>query len=157
MSGNRAWAESISTLPAPADVEEITMERRITVRSLVASHPTAPVLELDASLIAEARGDDPFGGLIPVYDDDIVIESDDWWASTESELPTRPANRMVPSLVMEQHDLLALPHDPRHGFVLCQIDGTRNVAEIADVCQLLDGEALDILVELAALGAIELV
>jgi hypothetical protein len=155
MSGKHSSA-AISTLPAPARTEEeITMERRVTVRTLPATHPTAPVLELDPNLLAEARGDDPFGGLIPIYDE--VVEDEDGWASTDSELPDRPANQMVARLLMAQHDLLGLPHDPRHGFVLCQIDGKRTVAEIADVCQLFDGEALDILAQLAALGAIELV
>jgi hypothetical protein len=165
-------AKRLTTLddPCPADGEPITIERRAKLplsawpappSKSFTTRATTRMAAIDPALLAAARGDtaptapppgeDPFGGLIPVYDDEDTL--DDRW---DSIAPARTAAQMVPRLLMEQHDLLELPRDPRHGFVLCQIDGRRTVAEIADACQLLDGEACDILAQLAALGAVEL-
>jgi len=76
-----------STVPAPAndedDANEITIERRIS-----ATRRTTRLTKVDERLLAIARGeldpDDPFGGLIPIYDEEPTEEVDESWLMLDS-------------------------------------------------------------------------
>ena len=61
----------------------------------------------------------------------------------------------VPWLIVTYDELRELPLDHRVGFVVSLIDGRSTVEMIVDIACLAEGEALVILHELRALGAIE--
>jgi hypothetical protein len=114
----------------------------ITVRSMprcesgTLSTVTRKSLRVDPRLLAIARGDiepeDPFGGLKPAYEE------------------------MVPRRLLHEQDLIGFSDDPRDGFVLCQIDGRRTLAEVADACGLGLEQTFDIVDALAVRGAVAL-
>jgi hypothetical protein len=153
---------------APADHdEEITIERRVTVRASgleVSTRTTTRMTTIDAHLLAMARGeiepDDPFGGLIPIYDNDDAeaIEVDERWLS----LVPAPAaveglfGDTVPSVRMRPHEIFALPLEARSVLFLWQIDGERTVEDLTAVCGLDALSALEIIDELLRYGVIDL-
>ncbi|HEY8078143.1 MAG TPA: hypothetical protein VIF62_28645 [Labilithrix sp.] len=98
---------------------------------------TRRVPSVDPRLLAMTRGeiepDDPFGGLEPAYE------------------------QMIPRRLLREDELVGFSDDPRHGFVLCQIDGRRSVSEIADACGLGLEQTFEILGDLAERGALDLV
>lgn len=153
--------------PADRD-EEITIERRITMRSdgLDLSGPaTTRMNKIDAHLLAMARGEiepeDPFGGLIPIYDIDeaSAIDVDEKWLT----LTPAPAcvegmfGATVPSLRMRPDEIFELPLEARSVLFLWQIDGQRTVEAVAAICGLDDLSALEIIDELLRHGVIDLV
>jgi hypothetical protein len=154
---------------APADQdEEITVERRVTVRA-VDLEPSGPVTmrmtKIDAHLLAMARGeiepDDPFGGLIPIYDNDDMkpVEVEERWLSLAPAggAPEGIFGETVPSVRMRPHEIFALPLDPRSVLFLWQVDGRRTVEAVAAICGLDDLSTLEIIDELLRHGVIDLI
>ncbi len=146
--------------------EEITIERRVKAAAVAdVNRKTTRIAKIDAQLLAMARGeiepDDPFGGLIPIYDDDdgdAALEIDQAWLMLEPEPLSEPGHfgLTVPSIRMCLNQLLALPLEPRASFFLAQIDGRRTVDELVSVCALDDLSGLEIVDELLRFGAITL-
>lgn len=168
--------------------DEITISRKVKIveREQLYVRPTTKMGAVDARLIAIARGeldpevdcdlflmDDPFGGLIPVDDDeplsDQPTEIDDEWlledvdglpegeATTDFVVPPQVVPlTATPRLCMRAADLVALPLDHRSGFLLSHIDGKRTVEEVVDVSHLSPTDTLEALSALIALGAITL-
>ncbi len=164
--------------------DEITIERKVKVveRELQFVRPTTKMGAVDARLIAIARGeiepevdcdlflmDDPFGGLIPVEDDEepqAMTDFDDQWVLEEvdAELDDPASDFVVPPqvipmsaiprLCMRASELVALPLDHRSGFLLSHIDGKRTVENVVDVSHLSPVDTLEAIGSLIALGAI---
>jgi hypothetical protein len=153
---NRAPARLYDDDDMPEEItEEWTVKRRIIDREALAAHPTRRMPKIDDELLAMARGevdpaqdmldaasvsasaddDDPWGGLIPVFD--VTLAS-------------------VPRLVMTHTQLVALPIDHRAGFLLSHIDGIRTVEELVDICHLSAEDAMQVVDALLALGAIDI-
>lgn len=179
-----------SDLGEPSDKEEVTIERRVSARPRppLPLHPTTRMAKIDDRLLSIARGeldpqtvstapppptvprgpascadDDPYGGLIPVTDEDVVDEAevedvDDGWVLPEPGTPraAQVSLRAVPKLRIGIQELVELPIDHRCGFVLSQIDGTRSIEELVDICQLRTSDAFEVIEELFTLGAIDL-
>jgi hypothetical protein len=160
-----------STIPAPANDyhEEITIERRVKVQAPAAdqaTRKTARLTKVDSRLLAIARGDleldDPFGGLIPIYDnDDEALQVDDAWLMLAHEPEPAFADEglfgdTVPSVRMRAFEIMALPLEPRSAFFLTQVDGKRTVGELVRICKVDDLAGLEIIDELLRFGAIEL-
>jgi len=62
----------------------------------------------------------------------------------------------IPIVVMTRSEILALPLDHRAGFMLTRIDGNSTVQQILDVAAMDADEALAVLENLLALGALAL-
>jgi len=151
--------------------DEITIERRRTPR-VPAPGPHAKMTKrmqaIDARLLAILRGEvepdapeasDPFGGLIPVYDDEVDVASvPEEWLELEDLVFEPPVDRMrsVPRPRLRAEQVVELPIDHRQGFLLSQMDGIRTIEELVDVCQLPPAEALEMIDELIVLGAIDI-
>jgi hypothetical protein len=164
------------TTPAPAPAnddfdDEITIERRVKVPASAGSEAsrktTTRLTKVDARLLAMARGevepDDPFGGLIPIYDndDEEALEVEEAWLMLEPEAASSDAGEglfadTVPTVRMRPHELLGLALEQRSTFFLSQMDGLRSVQDLAGICGLDDLSALEIVDELLRCGAIEL-
>jgi hypothetical protein len=137
----------------PDQDDEITIERRVRTSCV-----TTRMTKVDERLLAIARGeiepDDPFGGLIPIYDDET-------WPAFDLE-PEPPSaeegmfGRKIPTLRMGPHALLHLPINPGNAYFIAQIDGTRSVEDLIALCGLDDLTGLEIIDELLRLGAIAL-
>ena len=61
----------------------------------------------------------------------------------------------VPRLAVSTADLKTMPLDERAGFIVSFVDGTYSVEMILDACAMKRGEAIAILVDLAARGVIK--
>jgi len=141
--------------------DEITMVRRVAPASPA---PTARMPKIDERLLAIARGDldcdDPFGGLIPIYENDVTNGLDDGWLVLDSEPEPSSSEGMfgsvVPCLRMQPYELLGLALSERSRFFVSQIDGKRTVGKLIDVCRLDDLDGLEIIDELLRMGAIAL-
>lgn len=166
---------SQSTIPAPADDDdddrdEITIERRVKVPAPPcddATHKTTRMSKHDSRLLAIARGElapeDPFGGLIPIYDDDdaaagiedgwLVLRDDTYGSSSSDE---GILSDTIPTLRVSADQLLALRLEPWCTLFLAQVDGVRTVQELASICELDDLSALEIVDDLLRVGAIDL-
>jgi len=159
-----------STIPAPRDeaddderdddANEITIERRIS-----ATRRTTRMTKVDERLLAIARGeldpDDPFGGLIPIYDDEPTQEVDESWLMLGSGPESSGENEglfgdIVPTLRLPPGELLTIGLVPRAAFFASQIDGKRTVGELLSICALDDLAGLEVIDELLRLGAIDL-
>jgi hypothetical protein len=141
--------------------EEISIERRVQVPD--SSCPTRRLTKIDSRLLAIARGEldpeDPFGGLIPIYDDELANDVEDGWLFIEeTSSPTEEAmlSAAVPRVRMRANELLALPMSNRAGFFVSQVDGKRTLEELIEICELAELESLEIIDELLRMGAIEL-
>ncbi|MDB4936805.1 MAG: hypothetical protein JWP87_3777 [Labilithrix sp.] len=62
----------------------------------------------------------------------------------------------VPVVVLTPQEIVALPLDSRSGFLLARIDGTSTLQTLLDVSAMPWGEAMSLLEELLALGAVRL-
>lgn len=62
----------------------------------------------------------------------------------------------VPVVRLSPQEILALPLDARSGFLLARIDGTSSLQTLLDVSAMPWGEAMSLLEELLALGAVRL-
>lgn len=164
---------------AHPEIVDIAKDEEVTrIRVSDADRKPLPVREttrmakVDARLLAMARGeiepddvsallilDDPFGGLIPVHDDE-EENLDDWLVFDDAEsepfarLEPPLARSAVPRMCMAAAELVALPLDHRSGFLLSHIDGQRSVEEIIDVSHLSADDTLEVLSALVALRAI---
>lgn len=156
-----APAKKLDALDAPDEpYEEITVERRI--RTLDASCPTRRT-KVDERLLAIARGelepDDPFGGLIPIYDDGPGNALEDGWVyvePTSASAEEAVLSLAIPRARMKKSELFRLPMSARAGYLVAQIDGNRTVEQLVSLCELEELETLELLDELLRLGAIEL-
>jgi hypothetical protein len=143
--------------------DEVSSVRRMS--DLEPMAPTMRMLAIDEDLLALARGDrgetildptahpgaedDPFDGLIPVFDDSASMPPPERTAST-LDLTA------VPRITMADDELRSLPLDHRHGFVLCRVDGQRSLAKIATMAGLPREKICGIVELLLALGVIEM-
>jgi hypothetical protein len=62
----------------------------------------------------------------------------------------------VPFVVMSKEEIVTLPLDARHGFVLSLVDGVLSVGDILDVCGLDRVEAIEIVASLVRSGVVVL-
>jgi hypothetical protein len=62
----------------------------------------------------------------------------------------------VPQVIMSQEQLLVLPIDARTGFLLARIDGVSTLQTLLDVSSMPASDAMALLEELMALGAVRL-
>jgi hypothetical protein len=154
--------------------DEITEKRaRVTLpvraETRLSLRPTARMSRVDARLIAIARGElapdeiDPFGGLIPIYDEEPSREvADDWLVLEPPEQDPGPGSsdlifaQVKPTLSVPRDEARVLPVAERTALFLAQIDGLRTVQELVAVCQFDDLEALEIIDELLRMGVIDL-
>jgi len=155
-----------STIPAPPeerdDYEEITIERRIS-----AMRRTTQMTKVDERLLAIARGeldpDDPFGGLIPIYDNDDEPAQDveeNWLMLGSGPESTGESEGLfgdtVPMLRVLHDELLTIGLAPRAAFFASQIDGKRTVGELTSICAIDDLTGLEVVDELLRTGVIDL-
>jgi hypothetical protein len=138
--------------------DEITIERRVRLPAAVAAMAaqlTRQMPVIDEKLLAIARGDlepdDPFGGLIPIYDNDNDIDCDD-----EAHMPEGMFGDVVPLLRMRTHQILELTLSDECRFFASQVDGKRTVDQLIDVCGFDDLEGLETIDELLRVGVLEL-
>ncbi len=114
--------------------------------------------EIDAML-----GGDPYGGLIPVVNDDDDSDEDGSEehtaiveASADSSRLAAMTSRQVPRLLVGPKEIAKLPMDPRAAFILGHIDGIQSMEEILDVCAMPEADALELVERLRAMGVIAL-
>ena len=166
--------------PWQAD-DEITVERRVktgNTESPLSSRRTTPMTRIDSRLLAIARGEldpeeaDPFGGLIPIYDEDAAVEAPDEWlvldpdpevphssgasGASEADETTSVLIHACPFLRLRPDEVMVLPVGERTAFFASQIDGRRSLTELGKVCALDDLEILEVVDELLRMGAIDL-
>lgn len=145
---------------SPADDDDISVVRM--KGEPAQAFRTLEVPRIDDELLAMARGDvaaeaetdyvDPFGGLIPIFDD----AEGPTRISMSPAAPPAAVYRAVLRLRLPVKELIQLPIDLRAGFLLSHFDGKRTVEDVIDLSQLCERDALDVIDDLLALGAIEL-
>lgn len=148
--------------------DEITIERRVQApreTEYPAGPATTRMTKIDERLLAIARGeidpDDPFGGLIPIYDDppeELIAREPEWLVLTP-EPHAQPSlfGNIVPRVRMRPDELLSLPLDERCRRFVSQVDGRRTLEEILDACRLDEVSGLEAVDDLLRYGAIGLV
>ena len=136
---------------------------------------------LDDAFDDVAPPDDPFGGLIPVDDEEELGAAD---SSEPDELdfglgddpfgglvPVEPeplshsaivatgnlpiVAMQTPRLLIDAREIPTLPIDPRGAFMLTLVDGIQSLEEILDTCAMPQAEALDLIDKLRLMGVIE--
>lgn len=120
--------------------------------------------DLDAAPVATDA--DPYGGLIPVAEDGFGEVEEDFEldddadhtmmgdAAVDSSRLAAMTSHRVPRLLLGPRQIATLPMDPRMGFLLGHIDGVQSMEEILDVCAMPEGDALELLERLRAMGVI---
>lgn len=157
--------------------DEITVERRVRAAapteppSDVTTRRTTQLTKVDSRLIAIARGElepeeiDPFGGLIPIYEDDDEGDSldDDWLALEPDPDPDQgPSSdgtlfsHVTPHLRLRADEVRVLPVGERTALFVSHIDGKRTVHQLATVCAMDELETLEIIDELLRMGVVDL-
>jgi hypothetical protein len=151
--------------------DEITVERRVRVPAAVEpSDPsrrrTTQMARVDSRLLAIARGElepdpiDPFGGLIPVLDEEPSQEIDDGWLILETEpspeSPSAVLAHIRPRLRLRSQEIAVLPVGDRTALFVSAIDGKRTINQLGAACSMDDLETLEIVDELVRMGVIEL-
>jgi hypothetical protein len=168
-----------ATLPAPPrHAACVEAEAAEAVAAEATAAATAAAVTPDPVIHAPAPAGtfadyDPFGGLIPVEDEAVVVEDfDEDWGFTDDSSQASAQPSHVPSqvsaapreplawgakltLCLRPQELIALPIDPRSGFLLSHIDGHRTVEEVIDACNLSTADALHVIDQLLRLGAIK--
>ena len=96
--------------------------------------------------------DDPFGGLVPVDDDEEEAPPSLDPAVAALTLTQRQA---IPRLAKSRDEIAKLPIDHRGGFLLGFIDGNQTLEEILDICAMPTTDALGLIEGLQAMGVIE--
>jgi hypothetical protein len=125
---------------------------------------TTRMTKVDSRLLAIARGDlepdDPFGGLIPIYEDsrdDLEELEPDWLVLTpEPKAETSLFSSFVPRVRMRPDELLSLPLDERCSLFVSQIDGRRTLEEVIDACGIDEVSGLEAIDDLLRFDAIVL-
>jgi hypothetical protein len=126
---------------------------------------TTRMTKVDERLLAIARGDvdpdDPFGGLIPIYEDDReeVEAVDAGWlvlAPPPAKSETSLFGDIVPRVRMRADQLFSLPLDERCSLFVSQVDGKRTLEEVIDACGLDELSGLEAIDDLLRFGAIVL-
>ncbi len=74
-----------------------------------------------------------------------------------ADAPSSISRTAIPVITLTIEAILALPLDHRAGFMLTRIDGNANVGSIIDIAGMSEEEAVAILENLVALGALSLV
>ena len=69
----------------------------------------------------------------------------------------RSPRRFVPRVLRSNDEIASMPIDHRGGFLLAHVDGVQSVDELLDVCAMPEDEALRLIEQLVAIGAIALV
>ena len=157
-----------SRAPNAESDDEITIELRVRVRpeaECLAGPPTTRMTKVDERLLAIARGeiepDDPFGGLIPIYDDPAeqrVAREPEWLVLTpEPHAAPSLFGNIVPRVHLRPDELFSLPLDERCRLFVSQVDGRRTLEEILDACRLDELSGLEAIDDLVRYGAIALV
>lgn len=159
--------------------DEITVERRVRMVAPTEQPPSADfttrrttqLTKVDSRLLAIARGElepdeiDPFGGLIPIYDDDAGSDAvdDDWLILEPDPEPEQgPSSdetlfaHVTPHLRLRADEVMVLPVGERTALFVSQIDGKRSVHQLASACAMDDLESLEIIDELLRMGVIDL-
>ena len=140
-----AAARQLRATEATED-DEITIERRVRVppdAAYGAGRATTRMTRVDERLLAITRGelepDDPFGGLIPIYDDPpetLDEQESEGVALTPACDESSLFGKIVPRVCMTADRLLSLPLDAPCRLFLSQVDGRRTLEEILDACGL---------------------
>ena len=156
-----------SHAPEADNDDEITIERvRFAPEVDVLAGPvTMRMTKVDERLLAIARGeiepDDPFGGLIPIYDDpaEELAAHEPEWLDLTPEPRAEPSlfTNIVPRVRVRADELLSLPLDERSSLFVSQVDGRRTLEEILDACGLDELSGLEAIDDLLRYGAIVLV
>jgi hypothetical protein len=147
------------------------------IRALFAQAEEDDALALRAAEEAPAPTDDPFGGLIPVDEEELSDEdliSDDPgfveglpivapMAARRTFAPSEPPadeliaiSSIIPKLLLPPMEIAKLPIDSRAAFILSHVDGIQSMEEILDICAMSEDEAVDLLEKLRAMGVITL-
>ncbi len=155
-----------SRAPETDPDDEITVERRVRIAT-EAEYPSGPITtrmtKVDERLLAIARGDldpeDPFGGLIPIYDDDELVAREPEWLVLTPEPRAEPSlfASIVPRVRMRPDELFSLPLDERCSLFVSQVDGRRTLEQIVDACGFDELAGLEAIDDLLRYGAIVLV
>ena len=69
----------------------------------------------------------------------------------------RSPRRFVPRVLRSNDEIASMPIDHRGGFLLAHVDGVQTVDELLDVCAMPEDEAVRLIEQLVAIGAIALV
>lgn len=147
-------------------------DRVAAMRELYAQGNADAALALASEVASEMDAmlseDDPYGGLIPVVDDDpfdgferageegseehtAIVE-----ASADSSRLAAMTSCLVPRLLVGPKEIAQLPMDPRAAFILGHIDGIQSMEEILDICAMPEADALELVERLRAMGVIAL-
>lgn len=95
----------------------------------------------------------PTGGpMVPGDDRTVRREA----AAARAHSSSRFLRRFVPRVLGSKDEIAMMPIDHRGGFLLAHVDGVQTVEEILDVCAMPEDEAVDLLEQLVAMGAIAL-
>lgn len=157
-----------SRAPEAESDDEITIELRVRVppeAEYLAGPPTRRMTKVDERLLAIARGeiepDDPFGGLIPIYDDppeQLIAREPEWLVLTpEAHAESSLFGNIVPRVRMRPDEVLSLPLDDRCRLFVSHVDGRRTLEQILDACRLDEVSGLEAIDDLVRYGAIALV
>lgn len=169
--------------PPPAQIHSTAPPLVLEPGDLVAtvpprSGPSEPAPFSDVSIEVEAE-DDPYGGLIPVEDEeseepeevgDLLDEDDPFGGLVEAEPdPMDPISHsgivaagrlpvvaVTPRLLVDAREIPSLPIDPRGAFMLTLVDGIQSLEEILDICAMPQDEALELIEKLRLMGVIEI-
>jgi len=147
--------------------DEITIERRVRMPidvEMTGGPITTRMTKIDERLLSIARGEldpeDPFGGLIPIYEDDreAVDELDAGWLvlAPEPAADTSLFGNIVPRVRLRTDELFALPLDERCSLFVSQVDGKRTLEEVIDACAFDELTGLETIDDLIRFGAIVL-
>lgn len=148
--------------------DEVTIERRRTLsgRPTFETRPTPRVVRIDEQTLAIARGAaepeapngavDPFGGLIPIFDEPQPTAHYSALPGPRFSWSVPTSLEAVPRLRVAIEDIVGLELDRRSGFVLSHIDGTRTVGEIVRLSLLQPADGLEAIEELFMIGVLDL-
>ena len=166
-----------SELDEPASVEPASGTFRPASNGPIEPAPFSDAM-LDNAFDDVPPPDDPFGGLIPVDDDDELVAAEpeelDFGLGEDpfgGLVPVEPEPishsvivatgnlpiiaMQTPRLLIDAREISTLPIDPRGAFMLTLVDGIQSLEEILDTCAMPQAEALDLIDKLRLMGVIE--
>lgn len=110
-----------------------------------------------AAELADAVGDEQYGRTFPKAP---ALPEDEATLLRESGggVPAwrRSPRRFVPHVLKSSEEIATMPIDHRGGFLLAHADGVQTIDEIFDICAMPEEEAVQLIEELLAMGAITL-